>query len=349
MQIYCGTESNKPLYQTSNYQADLATRPDIPNPTQQDLYNHPSTFNYISLSGPQDNKLNGADPIYYNTQHSNGLLHIHYPVLYQFQHGQTVRALRARTEFNTYIWRLGEHQADLEHFEIVLKPPTGGMGDYDIVQVITEAHGKPTSYTKDQVEWTDTTKTHAVVSIGLNSHAVWNQKQQSNPIDERRQPGFVLIGDFLGDRSNMWYPYQSANFVQIGLNSPGGDPINDQTWAKFAGRLGDSYHTTLDRAHYFDGSDLKSEDWTFVVVVEKGGDLLGKIPSDLYIAEGPTGPGTRGWIVTSEEGAVRKARCYIKAVKLRVLTILQITKFHNAIEIEYVSEKCRWETYDTQT
>lgn len=291
---------------STNYKADLVGRPDILNPTQQTLHDHPDQFYYLSLDGPHGSSLSDAGPLYYNTQfledpdNKTGpkLLHIHYIFLYQFQHGQTVRALRSGTEFNAEIWRLGEHQADVEHLEIVLRPSTSDIKDaYTVVSVLTEAHGDQKPYDINSIDWKD--QTHPIISIGLNSHAVWNQKKESNPIDEGGAAGFVLIGDFLGDNGkNMWYPYESSSLVQIGLDSAG-EPINDQLWAKYRGRLGDSYHVTLNGASYFDGSNLSTFDWDFVKIVEAGGRLIGKIPIDLYVAEGPGGPGGRGWIATS--------------------------------------------------
>jgi hypothetical protein len=59
------------------------------------------------MKGPRDNKLKDATTIYYNTQQKDGKLHIHYIFFYQFQYGQTVRALRAGTEFNAVLSDLG--------------------------------------------------------------------------------------------------------------------------------------------------------------------------------------------------------------------------------------------------
>jgi hypothetical protein len=96
---------------TRNYKADLVPRPDIVNPTQQDLHDHPDPYYHVDIDASQgvDGKLNVHAPIYYNTQHIDGLLHIHYLFLYKFQYGQTVRATRPGAEFDTQIWRIGPH------------------------------------------------------------------------------------------------------------------------------------------------------------------------------------------------------------------------------------------------
>ena len=85
--------------------------------------------------------------------------------------------------------------------------------------------------------------------------------------------------------------------MQLGLRN--GEPINGQVWARFQGRLGDSYHVDLDGATYFDGDNLSDLDWAFVKFVFAGGKLLGKIKPDLFLADGPEGPGKRDWVFIS--------------------------------------------------
>jgi hypothetical protein len=88
--------------------------------------------------------------------------------------------------------------------------------------------------------------------------------------------------------------------VQIGLRSATGEAVNDQVWARFQGRLGGSYHVDLDGAAYFDGGNLSSLDWNFVKLVCVAAKLLEKIPLNLFMADGLSGPGAReDRIVTS--------------------------------------------------
>jgi hypothetical protein len=266
----------------------------------------------------RDNKLSDSTTLYYNTQHINGKLHIHYVFFYQYQHGQTVRALRAGTEFNAILndlgmlpktcpleselhltCYLGSHQGDIERIEVVLN--IDNAGNYSVQSVVFEAHGKPKEFVASQIDWQDTT--HPICSIGLNSHGVWNQHVETNPVlmpgETVKVDGIALVTDFLGDRSSMWYPYKTANFIQIGLQPSTGEPINDQLWAKFAGNFGDSYPTSLKGATYFNGKNLVSPDWTFVQIVEGAGRLLNLITGDRYLSGGTAGTGVRDWITTS--------------------------------------------------
>jgi hypothetical protein len=179
---------------------------------------------------------------------------------------------------------------------MVLRPTTATTTtSYTIESASFEAHGEARSYDPYAVKWLDST--HAAITIGLNSHAVWNAERESSPVHEGGAAGVVIVGDFFGDSTNTWYPYASdtaASFVQLGLHD--GAPINDQVWARFQGRLGDSYHVDLDGAHYFDGDDLNTLDWAFVKIVCGVGELLGKLAPYLFLADGPA---KRSWIVIS--------------------------------------------------
>jgi hypothetical protein len=88
----------------------------------------------------------------------------------------------------------------MEHFDMVLCPTT--YPEYNIEKAIFEAHGTPKKYDPTAVQWLD--KTHAAITIGLNNHAIWSRERESNPVDEGGSAGFVLTGDFFGDKSNTW-------------------------------------------------------------------------------------------------------------------------------------------------
>jgi hypothetical protein len=50
---------------------------------------------------------------------------------------------------------------------------------------------------------------------------------------------------------------------RVGLDAAG-KPINDQIWATFQGRMGDSYAITLKGGNDFGGKALSQFDWGYV-------------------------------------------------------------------------------------
>lgn len=159
-----------------------------------------------------------------------------------------------------------------------------------------EAHGASTDYTDPaEVRWID--DTHAVLNIGLNNHGIFNPVKIDNPHYDDRIAGVVGIGNFFGDdekRVQWWKPWESSDFRLLGLKD--GQPIGDQAWAAFRGRLGDSYPTKLKGAVYFDGRNLSQPDWWYVSIVAAGASALNKLPSNVTFADGPDGPAGRKWV-----------------------------------------------------
>jgi hypothetical protein len=188
---------------------------------------------------------------------------------------------------------IGEHPGDLERFMMTLKKDS--QGNFTPMTATFEAHGTSTDYPLEKVKFVD--GTHVAISVGLNGHGIGNESQVGSVNAEFTQPGSVLIGDFYGGNGAiMWNPWKDAtNFIQLGIDSDK-NPINDQLWVTYAGRMGDSYSTSLNGAHYFYGSNLSSLDWSFVKITFGVADLLGKIPAALLHSEGPQGPGGRHWI-----------------------------------------------------
>jgi hypothetical protein len=184
---------------------------------------------------------------------------------------------------------------------IKLNKDPGGSSVAGIAGVQYEAHGDSRDYTPDQVEWVD--GTHALVSVALNNDSNWNEKIEGSPVPDKGAgtPEVALIGNFFGgsfgDGSIMWHPYSDAGttFTQLGLDKDG-KPINNQIWATFQGRMGDSYATTLKGDNDFGGHSLPPLDWGYVEEIFKIAVMKGIIGHDLLFADGPRGPGERAWV-----------------------------------------------------
>lgn len=311
------------LYVTSTHGANITPYAPIQNPTQSDLANcGPDPDFWININDSQwraDNQP-GPTTLYYAVQQDAAHWYVHYIFLYAGQHGQTVRSEFPLSQFNTQLWSVGEHPGDLERFMIKLQKGPGGTSVAGIEGVEYEAHGNVKVYNPNQVEWIDTT--HAMVSIGLNNHSTWNEKIEGSPVADEggNIPSVALIGNFFGnsfgDGSIMWYPYSQKGtaFIQLGLDAAG-KPINDQIWATFKGRMGDSYATGLNGASYFSGGGLSTFNWGYVSAIWEIATSKGLIGDGLLFADGPRGPGDRAWVtpLPSPQPLVLKAAPAVKS------------------------------------
>jgi len=304
--LYSGTDSkkSKQIYATSVWKRFLLHRTPKENPTQQDLADCDSDPDcWISISDLQwkDDNQPRATTLYYVVREDPLSWYIHYIFLYVGQRGQTVRAERVGAPFNVQLFSVGEHPGDLERFMVQISKGTDGRTSMGSVQGCEyESHGDNTFYTPDQVDWEG--DRHAIVSVPLNSHGCWNEKQVGDHPSETHIPGVVTVGNFMGgsyhDGQIWWKPWETSTnskFVQIGLDQDM-KPVNDQVWATFRGRMGDSYSTTLRGAKYFNGDNLSSVDWFYVQIVWAGGKGFKVIPGKLLLAVGSRGPGGRDWI-----------------------------------------------------
>lgn len=270
---------------------NLTPHPPIHNPTQETLQSHPDESYYVSINPSQfRGQPIPSAPMYYAIQQRDDTVTIHYLILYAYQGGQTVRALRVGSEFDCIISTIGVHQGDLERFTITLKPLDT---DYTIVNVGFEAHGRLEIFPPTQVKWED--NTHAIVHPALNGHACRNRNPTAGPIIEFQAPGLVAVGGWPG--SGAWWRPSSdgSDFKRLGLDDAG-NPISEEVWSAFRGRLGDTKANSLVHATNFDGTDLSPYNWAFVRLVFTGGNLLSLIPPNLMIGDAPFGPGRRDWV-----------------------------------------------------
>jgi hypothetical protein len=144
-----------------------------------------------------------------------------------------------------------------------------------------------------------------VASVALAGHGIWNRKSFTGNFVAQKTIntdvfGNLEIGPFFNPDTTldqMWRPWKMEDSLwkQLGLNDKG-RPINDQLWSTFQGRLGISESTSLHGASYLDGSGLNTVDWSTCSTVFTVGNILNQIPEDNLHADGPGGPGSRGWV-----------------------------------------------------
>jgi hypothetical protein len=270
---------------------DLQQHPTVSNLTQAVLQNNSSEHFYLTVNPSQYNgQPVGTAPIYYAVQESGNTIDLTYIMLYPWQPGQAARARRAGTEFNCILSTLGTHQADLERISVRL---SRANDTYTITRVTFEAHGQVEHNTPDQVKFEDT---HTIVHIALNTHGMHNlDPATSDHVYDINIPGLLAIGDWVGT-GTWWRPYSGgSSFKRLALDSEG-QPIGDQVWSAFGGRLGGFNENDLVDPTYFDGKKLSMVDLAFVKIVYAGAKILNKLPLDKLIGNGPFGPAVRDWI-----------------------------------------------------
>jgi hypothetical protein len=295
--VYPDGETNE-LWSTRCLNGDFSEHTPIANLTQAILQQNSVENFWIEVNPTQyTGQALPTAPLYYAVQEDDEIAEIHYLILYPYQGGQTVSALRAGTEFNCVIPDLGTHQGDLERFAITLSK--GKDKTYTILRVTFEAHGQVVVYTPNQVLWED--ETHAVTYANLNSHGLSNLAAPGVLAhrSDVRVAGFVDVGDWTGEGA-WWRPHSDgSDFRQLGLDKTG-NPIGDQIWAAYGGRLGHTQENDLQSGTYFsgpkNGEKLDFLDWVFVKIVFEAAKLIKKLPADKLLGEGPIGPAARPWI-----------------------------------------------------
>ena len=288
--VYIVYRDGTQLMSTFCEKAELSDHPVIQNPTQDTLQAHASESYYVAINPTQlKGQPVGSAPLYYAVQERNDIVTISYIILYANQGGQTVRVIRFGLDFDCILYTIGMHPGDLERFTIKLQR---NQGTYTLVEAGFEAHGKLEVFSPDKVKWEDS---HAIVHVALNGHACRNRDPAAGPISEFSVPLIFSVAGWVGS-GNWWRPSKDGSaFKQLGLDSSG-QPVSDQVWSAFRGRLGDAMPTSLTSATHFDGSRLSTDQWHFVRDIFGLGSLLDVIPAELKISDGPTGPGMRKWV-----------------------------------------------------
>lgn len=303
--VYIVYRQETHLYSTFCENGDLTEQASIDSPTIQDLGKFNSISWYVQINPSQyPGQPIPQAPMYYAVQSKGSQIFISYPILYGDQGGQTVRALRAGTEFNCIINTVGQHQGDLERFTILLEPPTTPDGEYTIVQCGFEQHGVLHPYKPSDCTFED--KTHAVVHVALTGHSSHNVDPAKNGgmILEFGVPAIVAVGSFIGN-GQWWRAYdQGSEFKRLGVGL-NGEPVSDQAWALFKGHLGDTVLNRLTSATAFGWKNLDLVDWEYVKLVFGIAADLGLLAQNLLVGDAPTGPSSsiRDWIVTDVEVA----------------------------------------------
>jgi hypothetical protein len=258
----------------------------INNPKQADLAAHNGPRFYVDGAQSQyPGMMNGGvtAPMYYFVREYPSHTEIHYVTLYARQGGQTCHALRAGTEFDCIVQTMGEQQADLERVTVFIVQDAAG--NWNVSQMNYYAHGDASTYDTAQIPFSGT---NPIVHASLNGHASWNTMAVGTRVVRYTAPFVIAIVDVMDDDGVQWVP---SDLIEIGL-TPKGDPINQQVWAQYGGRLGNHSPNFVNGGTYFNGSNLAPADWVWLEFASLRGRLSGPLYGEMFDGNGPQGPGT---------------------------------------------------------
>ncbi|WP_437307083.1 Vps62-related protein [Sorangium sp. So ce388] len=282
--------TNSQLWATVSDDGLVWHRPDIPNPTQQAMLNNSSTRTYVDINPSQYPGEGLTAPMYYAVQEFADHKEITYLILCAFNGPQTVyvNAFDLKCTLADY----ARHPGDIERVTVRLEQGPDGL----VMSGMTvEAHGVSTWIDRANIQFQDR---HPLVYSSLNAHGTYNYKDQNTWVIEDRVPLIAEFGDALdtngdpGGSAKIWVP---SEYRLVGLDG-NGNPIGDQLWAKFRGRIGGHVENGLRDGRHFDGRGLSSTEWTFINGVDWIGKSSGLISSKLRSGDGPVGLGQRSYI-----------------------------------------------------
>ena len=268
-------------------------------PTQADLYRY-SQFDSVHefyldvFAGQGGEPIQGRHvfaPMYVTAQLHNDFVEITYLMLYAQQGAQTFAALKPGRPFLCVVEDFGSHQGDLEW--ICVRTTT------DLSHVLAvgfEAHGKvrffpPGSFLAEGE--------HPIVHPSLNGHACLPAADAGAVAVEYVRThsihGVLATVDVTAGRANdcgvVWRPFEVASgLLVLGLDETG-EPIGDQLWSKFAGRLGNRLTYGFRTATNLDGGRLGRDEWLHVRLLAALAQRLRLVPARYRSGIGPAGPG----------------------------------------------------------
>jgi hypothetical protein len=265
---------------------DHWTRPDVTSPTQHDMAAHYNDGYYVEINPSQYPGEGLTAPMYYAIQQTSSYTEITYLIVCAYNGHQTTNIDGVGY---CILDNFARHPGDIER--VTVRFDNSSM---NVTHVTFESHGNPTTVPVNQVTLKDK---HVFVYSSLNAHGTFNFKRDSDWVADKKH-AIVEFGDAVGRcgeegaKEKIWTPRE---YRRVGLDAAG-NPVNDQLWAKFEGRIGGHVYNTLTGGRNFGGSGLSTTSWTIIKVAYEAADLIGKIPREMHFGDGPTGLGTRPYI-----------------------------------------------------
>jgi hypothetical protein len=261
----------------------------ILQPTQKDLLanwqaDHPQgSTPYLDISSSGYGGHLESAPCYVAVQEWDECYEMTYLMLYAYQGPQTAHWHLSRRPYDCLIRDFGRHQGDLEWVSLSLD-----KSSLHPLEIGLQAHGRVRV-----VPWSQCPRQqdHPLVRSALHGHSCALQGEPDRVV-QRRLGGVLSICDLYSSAGQIWRP----QVRRIGLDA-GGEPISDEVWAKFQGRLGRAMDNHFRRMTRLDGEPMG-------LVPRLLGRLLrlaevqGWLPRHIRHAEGTPAPGDPGrWFI----------------------------------------------------
>lgn len=261
----------------------------ILRPTQADLLNHwqanhpEGSTPYLDIATSGYGGHMESAPCYVAVQEWDNCYEITYLMLYAFQGPQTAHWHLSRKAYDCLLRDFGRHQGDLEWISVRL--------DKDSLQpreIGLQAHGKVRV-----TEWRDCPREqdHPLIRVALHGHCC-AMMGEPDRVTHRRLGGLLSICDLFSSQGRVWRP----ELRRIGLDD-NGQPLGQELWAKFQGRLGRPLENRFRRMTRLDGEQVGFLPRLLSRLVRLA-DTRGWLPMFIRQAEGTPAPGDPGrWMI----------------------------------------------------
>ncbi|MBJ7313512.1 Vps62-related protein [Rugamonas sp. CCM 8940] len=270
---------------------------DIDNPTQQDMANHYAGQYHLNINEAAFTGEGLNAPMYYAVQNFSDYTEITYLLFFGFNGCQTVHIPIFGNDYECILYDYARHQGDLERVTIRI---SNDPGNPQVLDVCTESHGDASHWTPDQVSFTPGTSS-AVIHSSLNAHGTFIEGQQGSWIS--KQNAVVAdFGDAIGE-GGVWTP---SEYRLVGLDSQS-NPVNEQVWAKFCGRIGAHLDNSLTAGTDYQRNDLSGVLWVYIQGCNAIAGAFGLMPADAVSGDGPKGLGERPYIRPANQAAASTA------------------------------------------
>ena len=239
-------------------------------------------------------------PMYVSVQvpDNRSFVDLNFIFLFGYNGSQTARVKVPGLDFNCALPQYGEHQGDIEGITVRVKPDFS-----EIIFVRYEAHGNSTFYYPGEVDFEGT---HPIVRCALNSHATYNGRGKNNNdwivLSSNTGAGTgVDFIDIITTTGPQWRPFVSdavgraffnGKLVFVGLDSAQ-NPIGDQVWVRFPGRLGSVQQNAFTSAVGI-GGPLTDNQRNYTNTIAQLAQ--GAVSDDDKVGHGPSGLAGRPFI-----------------------------------------------------
>lgn len=220
----------------------------ILQPSQRDLLTHWQAYHpggstpYLDIAASGYGGHPESAPLYVTVQEWDDCYEATYLMLYAYQGPQTAHWHWSRYPYDCLIRDFGRHQGDLEWVSL-----TFDKASLQPREIGLQAHGKVRA-----VPWSNCPRTqdHPLVRVALHGHACALQGEADRVV-HRRLGGLLSICDLYSDGGKVWRPPLRL----LGLNEQG-EPISQEVWAKFQGRIGRPLDNHFRRLTRLDGEPV---------------------------------------------------------------------------------------------